>query len=429
MSMSITLRHAAALLVLFSLPALAGNRTITGEFTGSDPTMASVVSSCAGDGSLMLGYSEAGTIQIGTSGSYMISDAGNVGYGQDNGIRDISALLYEGSFDPANPGDNLVVAVDVGYNEISNATETDLQTGVDYVVVAQHWCDSEVGAGWYGIIIRGPGSITGLGFATPPRTIGNFSSADQTNFPDYGGTHKYAAGNPMQVARTGYYMYADIGGNWDPGSPALLLVYKNSFNPALPGNNFVSYAFFGGPVFLEAGQTYVFVVVDFFDVEGIWQYVLFPPSDPTFNSGLSAAWYNPATSGQGVLAEYGAITKLFFAAIFTFDAPAIVASAQPQSVGSTDQRWLTAYGSPAPGSSTLDLKFENTTGGVFNSPTPAPTTDSNYGTGTVEVVSCENIVITYDLPGGLEGMMNLQRALPDGADNCYQQVPFGPLVP
>lgn len=429
MRISIKGRHAAAIFVMFASPALAGNRTITGEFTGSDPTMASVVSSCAGDGSLMLGYSEAGTIQVGTSGSYMVADAGNVGYGQENGIRDISALLYEGSFDPDNPGDNLVAAVDGGYNDISDATETDLQTGVDYVIVAQHWCDSEVGAGWYAIIIRGPGTVTGAGFATPQRTLGNFSNADQANFPDHDGVHKYASSNPMQVARTGYYMYSEIAGAWDSGSPVILLVYKNAFNPVAPGTNFVTDVFFGGPVFLETGQDYVFVLVDYFDADGIWQYVLFPPGSPSFNSGLSAAWFNQDTVGQGVLAEFGAQTNLWFMAMFTFDAPTITSAAQPQSVGSTGQRWLTAYGSPGPGSSTLNLKFENSSGGAFNSPEPPVNTDSNYGTGTVEVVSCENIVITYDLPGGLEGLMDLERALPDGADNCYQQVPFGPLEP
>ena len=77
----------------------------------------------------------------------------------------------------------------------------------------------------------------------------------------------------------------------------------------------------------------------------------------------------------------------------------------------------------------MNIKYENTTGGFFNETTPIPVTDSNYGSGTIEVTDCSNLVITYDLPAGISGTAPMTRTIIDGVQECLESVNAGPLVP
>ncbi len=98
-------------------------------------------------------------------------------------------------------------------------------------------------------------------------------------------------------------------------------------------------------------------------------------------------------------------------------------------LGSTDQRWLTGFGAIPPDSNFMNINYENTSGGFFNAMTPIPTTDSNYGSGSVEVIDCSNILIRYDLPDGLLGSAPMIRAIPDGKIACLESISAAPVVP
>jgi hypothetical protein len=137
----------------------------------------------------------------------------------------------------------------------------------------------------------------------------------------------------------------------------------------------------------------------------------------TINPGLNDAWFNPATSGQGVLLTVLPDTNLMFLAWFTYDT-----ERPPEDVeavlGEPGHRWLTAQG-PYSGD-TATLTIFNTAGGVFDAPEPPAITDpEGVGSMTVEFADCLEGLITYDIPSlGLAGEVPIQRVANDNAALC-----------
>ncbi len=90
------------------------------------------------------------------------------------------------------------------------------------------------------------------------------------------------------------------------------------------------------------------------------------------NAGLNDAWINPVTTGQGFQITVFPTGKTVFLTWFTYDTVR-----PPEGVeavlGGPGHRWLTAQG-PYEGD-TATLTIYVTTGGVFNAPDPAPSTD------------------------------------------------------
>jgi hypothetical protein len=126
--------------------------------------------------------------------------------------------------------------------------------------------------------------------------------------------------------------------------------------------------------------------------------------DFVLNVGLSGAWYNPQTPGQGLLIEVIPETGELFVGWFTFnDQPGLA-------LGAEEHRWLTAQG-PYSGSR-AELVLYNTTGGVFNSDT-LPTTEA-VGEALLSFTDCGNARLTFDLDGGLNGTIPLVRLTPGG---------------
>lgn len=123
----------------------------------------------------------------------------------------------------------------------------------------------------------------------------------------------------------------------------------------------------------------------------------------------SGAWFNPATSGQGLVLEIVPETGSFFAAWYTY---------APQSqglIGSTAQRWFTIQGSYAPG----DLDYSNlpiyvTTGGIFN--VPSAITYLQAGTANIDFTSCNTMTLQYTFTqgeySGLSGTIDEQTIVP-----------------
>ena len=135
------------------------------------------------------------------------------------------------------------------------------------------------------------------------------------------------------------------------------------------------------------------------------------------NSGLNDAWYNPETSGQGLLISTFPNTKQMFLAWFTYDTerPPDDATAL---LGEPGHRWLTAQG-PYDGD-TATLKIFVTKGGVFDSPVPAAETDaSGDGKVTIEFADCEKGRVTYHITSlDISGTFPIQRITSDNLPLC-----------
>jgi hypothetical protein len=126
------------------------------------------------------------------------------------------------------------------------------------------------------------------------------------------------------------------------------------------------------------------------------------------NAGLNDAWYSPATNGQGFLVTVFPDIGQMFLAWFTFDT-----ERPPEDVtamlGDPGHRWLTAQG-PFNGD-TANLTLFVTRGGVFDSATPAASTDlAGDGTLTLEFADCTDGLVTYSITSlGISGEIPIQR--------------------
>ena len=134
------------------------------------------------------------------------------------------------------------------------------------------------------------------------------------------------------------------------------------------------------------------------------------------NPGLSDAWYDPATAGQGFFIIVWEEAATLFLSWFTYDT-----ERPPQNVtahlGEPGHRWLTAQG-PYSGD-TAALTVYETSGGVFDAAQPAPGPAQAVGTIELSWSSCTAGLLSYDLPGlGLAGDVPIQRIVPDNVPLC-----------
>jgi PKD repeat protein len=143
-----------------------------------------------------------------------------------------------------------------------------------------------------------------------------------------------------------------------------------------------------------------------------------PGPDPiVINSGMSDAWFNSATDGQGMLIIAWEDSKFMFMAWFTFDV-----ERPPEDVmailGEPGHRWLTASGPYEGDTATLDVFL--TSGGVFDSAEPPAITDQEpIGTVTIKWTSCTAGTLTYNIPSlGLMGDIPIERIVLDNVPLC-----------
>jgi cyclophilin family peptidyl-prolyl cis-trans isomerase len=161
-------------------------------------------------------------------------------------------------------------------------------------------------------------------------------------------------------------------------------------------------------------------------------------SDFVINAGVNDAWVQDDAPFQGMFLTAFEELGLIFVAWFTFDsAPPVLADAQKMNAdsiseklmnvsaatfGADDQRWVTALGTIDGNRATL--KAELTTGGSFNSSTPTPTQDTDYGSITLEFENCSSVKVDFDFPKAEEtGSFNAHRVLEDNVALCESLQP------
>jgi len=426
---------------MFAGNTFANNVTVSGAFDGTEPTMSAAPDSCPGVD--VNRFRVAGTITVSSSGSYRFADAGNYfsSYYPQGDIADSVIMIYSGSFDSNNPANNRVASVDE-YDDVP------LNTGTSYTLVVQHWCEEINGP--YAFVIEGQGTVSGDGFTSPAQTIGDFNAGSPTAyFADLDAVVRYRA-DPKVVDQSGNYYFVDIGEETG-GSYMVLRIYENSFDPQNTETNLVynsnldSEWGFIGSFLLQAGVNYVFVLAEYTPNSPHVQYVLYPPGPFNFNPGLNGSWTTPGVKAQGILVDVVASQGVLFFAQFTFQDDVVAAATKGggstvQSsggggskvqavIGADDQIWLTAFGLIPDTGNTMTISYENSTGGRFNSETPEATTDSNYGTGYVEGISCDHLVVNWNLPGGVVDTRDYYKAAQDTVPYCQSFAKAAPVSP
>ena len=151
---------------------------------------------------------------------------------------------------------------------------------------------------------------------------------------------------------------------------------------------------------------------------GAYEFDSVPPSAPfRINAGLNDAWYEQATDGQGFMVTVFPGARQIFLAWFTFD------TQRPQddvaaTLGEPGHRWLTAHGSYARGTATMDVHL--TKGGVFDKAEPeAETDEKSIGTIIVDWQNCNRATLSYEITSpGVTGKIPLERIAPDNVELC-----------
>lgn len=392
----------AACLLLLANAAWAGAGTFSGMFDGQEPSMPPSAFSCPDSGPL--GFIDAGDFSVTANGVYNFADAGELL------ARDVVASVYQGSFNPDNPAQNRIAQVDGG-------AKLELQAGQTYRLVVQQSCGNQ--AGVYAVNLNGPGTINGSGVVTTPAwRTGNIGA--QAQLADFGyGQVAYSVGPEVSVTRTGLHRIADLGVL--TGLDTVIHVYRGAFDSQNPDARRIATVDDAGTVLLEAGQNYRFVnSVAVPGSTGAWRFELFPPGNTPLNPGLSGAWANSDTNGQGFLLEVYPDLRLVFVAWFTFDLE-LPPPGEEALIGAPGQRWMTATGRYAPGSSSLDLNVQLTSGGIFDDSPPLVQQQNDYGTLTLAFADCKNATLDYDLPAGpVSGRIPLKRIVQDNVALCAQ---------
>lgn len=426
MKLNKILLHVFAFFLAATTSAFANNVTVSREFDGTESSMAAAPGSCNDSAKR---FRVAGSITVSTSGSYTVIDAGHwfETVLPKSSISDLVIMVYADNFDSDNPATNRVASVD-------EFEDVQLNTGISYTLVVQHWCNEVNGA--YAIVIEGgQKTITGEGFTTAPQTIGNFNdSSPSAYFANIDAVRRYRS-DEKTINVSGNYYFVDLGEETG-GATMSLRIYQGSFDPLNTETNlyYNSDGFFAGVVSLQAGVTYVFVLVENAADTTHVQYVMFPPGPFNFNPGLNGAWVAEGIASQGILMEVLPSAGILFFAHFTFQDEALVAASKAarstlQSsaggdpvtqahIGADDQIWLTAYGSIPADGNVMTISYENSTGGQFNSTTPVATTDSSYGTGFIEGITCDHLVINWNLPGGVFDTRDYFKATQDAVPYC-----------
>lgn len=146
-------------------------------------------------------------------------------------------------------------------------------------------------------------------------------------------------------------------------------------------------------------------------------------TDPTLNlpqlinSGISDAWFDPRTPGQGFLMSVFPDIQQMFVAWFTYDT-----ERPPENVGATlgepGHRWLTAQG-PYNGD-TASLTIYVTEGGVFDAADPPANNDGiGDGTMTIQFADCTEGLVMYQIYSpSVSGEIPIQRVTNDNVALC-----------
>lgn len=144
------------------------------------------------------------------------------------------------------------------------------------------------------------------------------------------------------------------------------------------------------------------------------------------NQGISDAWDDPNSGGQGMYVSVFPHLDALALAWFTYDVD-LPADGISFTVGDPGHRWITAFGEFCGDTAELDLQL--TRGGRFDQAEPVPEPAKVIGSATIQWSDCNNATFDYDLPDlDLAGRIDLVRAvgtndtlcealsIPEGAD-------------
>jgi hypothetical protein len=392
--------------------AFAVNTVLSDIFDGSEAKIAPLPGTCEGPDPL--GYQVVDTVTINTAGDYVITDLYNV-FGAD-----VSALLYQGSFNPNNPSANLVTQDGIDISDVF------FLPGGDYILVVQHWCENAEGA--WAVSFSGPGAVTSpAAVSIPADTTGTFTTSDPSAQTECGDT-EYQVSGPIQVSVTGTYYYTDafwlVAG--DEYADMCLQIYSAPFDPANPnanrvGNGVNDYSLDDYGTFeLEAGQDYYLVAQPLFALnanqESEFFFVLAPPAPMRINKALAGSWFYPPTRGQGFLIDVFETNNLMYLAWFTYDLerpdPDVTAM-----IGDPGHRWITALGPFDGATAELDIYWNS--GMIFDSEAPPVTEEGIDGSMTVNFTDCKAGTVEYDLgTRNRTGVVPIEPILYDHVELC-----------
>jgi len=116
------------------------------------------------------------------------------------------------------------------------------------------------------------------------------------------------------------------------------------------------------------------------------------PTNPKTDFGLTGTWYNPATSGQGVMVEINPDDAQAFLGWYSY-------AADGASSGASGQRWFSAQSAYTVGSTSIDLIIYTSTGGIFDSSTGVVLTNA-VGTATLSYMDCNTATLDYTFTSG-----------------------------
>lgn len=141
------------------------------------------------------------------------------------------------------------------------------------------------------------------------------------------------------------------------------------------------------------------------------------------NPGLTDAWYDPQTAGQGFFIVIFPDAELLFLSWFTFETASRPDVPPPYELGEPYHRWLTALGGWEGAHAGLDVTM--TSGGLLNEPSAISNSPPDgYGSIDVEFHDCNSATLTYDLFAiGEAGQIELTRITGDRVALCesFQQ--------
>ena len=132
------------------------------------------------------------------------------------------------------------------------------------------------------------------------------------------------------------------------------------------------------------------------------------------NAGLSDAWYNPDTNGQGffitIFPDRGQVSLAWFT--YDTEPPAVDVMAV---LGDPGHRWLIALGEFSGNRAVMDVSYA--TGGLFDSTTP--TTEVYDGTITLTFTGCNSGTVEYNIPSiNQQGTVPIERIVGDNIALC-----------
>ena len=134
------------------------------------------------------------------------------------------------------------------------------------------------------------------------------------------------------------------------------------------------------------------------------------------NAGISDAWFNPETGGQGFFVTVFPQIEQVFMAWFTYDTERPPPDVTAQ-IGEPGHRWITAQGTFDGNTALLTVYVAE--GGVFDSAQPAPELRED-GEILLEFTTCNAGTVSYDIPSiGRQGLVPIERITLDNVALCY----------